>query len=234
MGRQVILHRHCTTPLLRFLANYTHLIISFTELSEVSHPPQLLHFLDHQVKPRHCLHQQRRKCCKWKCLRELQACYGNLAQGWPQGLPLRGLHLFDFFHSSNADESVLTLDKEAPEYFEGFWLLAAAARARTLVVALVLRPRKRRGWDLRAASRSCRASWRWSERITGEHWRCSLMLLASSISALDTSPATRMHGSLKRTRTDVGVLRFQSNHAWRRMILSSIMIRTRVVIRNRN
>lgn len=83
--------------------------------------------------------------------------------------------------------------------------VAAAAIARMLVVALVLGPRKRRGWDFRAASRSCRASCRWSERITGEHWRRFLMLLASSISALCTSLATRVHGSLKRARTDLGV-----------------------------
>lgn len=31
------------------------------------------------------------------------------------------------------------------------------------------------------------------------------MLSASSIRAFDTCPATRMHGSLKRTRTDRGV-----------------------------
>lgn len=69
----------------------------------------------------------------------------------------------------------------------------------------VLGPRKSRGWDFRAVLRSDRDWWRWSERISGEHWRRLLMLSASSLSAFDTSAESRMQGSLKRARTVLGV-----------------------------
>lgn len=79
-----------------------------------------------------------------------------------------------------------------------------------LVAWLVFGPRKRRGWDLRAVLRSWSASWRWSERISGEQWRRFRRLWAISFSALDTSAASRMHGSLKRARTVLGVCSFKN------------------------
>ena len=61
--------------------------------------------------------------------------------------------------------SVLTLDREtaAEECFlSRFWpvVAVAAATANMLVAWFLLEPRKRRGWDLTAVLRSCRASWR--------------------------------------------------------------------------
>lgn len=70
------------------------------------------------------------------------------------------------FQRSNADESVFTVEIEAEELN-----CLAAASAIMLLVALESGPKKSFGWDLRAASRSWSASWRWSERISGEHWR---------------------------------------------------------------
>lgn len=66
-------------------------------------------------------------------------------------------------------------------------------------------PRKSRGWVFSAVFRSCRASWSRSERISGDQFWRFLMLLASSIRTLDTSPASRMHGCLNSRRTDSGV-----------------------------
>lgn len=93
-----------------------------------------------------------------------------------------------FFNSSEAELSVLTLGKAV------FW-------GRRLVVGW----RKRRGWAFKAISRSCRAWWRWSERIEGEQWCRFLMLLASSFRTIETSTARRMQGSLNRARTAFGV-----------------------------
>lgn len=100
----------------------------------------------------------------------------------------------------------------------GFWppLLgtAAAGKARRLLgwgggawlcFWSVVGLRKRRGWDFKAVSRSCKASCRWSERIEGEQRRRFLMLLASSFRAFETSAARQMQGSLNRARTAFGV-----------------------------
>lgn len=98
---------------------------------------------------------------------------------------------------------------EGPKFFSVFRgvVVAAAARpARMLLVDwFVLGPRKRRGWECKAVLRSERDWWRWSERISGEHWRRLLMLSASSMSAFATSAERRMQGSLKRVRTVLGV-----------------------------
>lgn len=98
---------------------------------------------------------------------------------------------------------------EGPKCFLSFCGAVASAAARLarmlLVDWFVLGPRKSRGWDFRAVLRSDRDWWRWSERISGEHWRRLLMLSASSLSAFDTSAESRMQGSLKRARTVLGV-----------------------------
>jgi len=107
------------------------------------------------------------------------------------------------FQSNKAEESVLTLESELFPW-------EAAMVANMLLAWMSLEPKKSRGWDFMAVLRSFNASCRWSERISGEQWRRLLMLLASSISAFDTSAASLMQGSLNRTRTDCGV--------WKRII----------------
>ena len=110
------------------------------------------------------------------------------------------------FHSSNAELSVFTLDKETPlDWSFRCFSACAAAMASMLVAWLLLEPRKSLGWEFMASLRSCKASWRWSESISGEQWQCFLVLSASSISTFDTSPASLMQGSLNRVLTDRGV-----------------------------
>jgi hypothetical protein len=77
--------------------------------------------------------------------------------------------------------------------------------ASMLLAWMSLEPKKSRGCDFMAVLRSCNASRRLSERISGEQWRLLFILLASSISIFDTSAASLMQGSLNRTRTDLGV-----------------------------
>jgi hypothetical protein len=102
------------------------------------------------------------------------------------------------FQSNKAEESVLTLDSE-------LFLSEGVMVVSMLLAWISLEAKKSLGWDFMAVLRSCSASWRWSESISGEQWRRLLMLLASSISTFDTSAASLMHGSLNRTRTDCGV-----------------------------
>jgi len=102
------------------------------------------------------------------------------------------------FQSNKAEESVLTLESE-------FFPWEEAMVASMLLAWMSLEPKKSRGCDFMAVLRSCNASQRLLERISGEQWRLLFMLLASSISTFDTSAASLMQGSLKRTRTDLGV-----------------------------
>lgn len=103
----------------------------------------------------------------------------------------------------------------------------AAAKASMLLLAEppLSEPRKSRGWDLMAVFRSCKASWRWSDRISGEQWRRFLMLLASSISTFETSPAKRLQGSLNRARTDLGVCHNQRHQ----ILVSQILVLSKLI-----
>lgn len=118
------------------------------------------------------------------------------------------------FHSSRAQESVLKLDmatfvgsfvKGNKLGGVGFWLSRVGLR-------------KSRGWDFKAVSRSCNASWRWFERIDGEQWRLFFMLFESSIRTFETSAASRMQGSLNNARTAFGVYMIQEGEQLLRRI----------------
>lgn len=85
------------------------------------------------------------------------------------------------------------------------------SKASVLGTMAGLEQRKRRGWDLMAMSRSCKAPWR-SSAIWGEQWQCFLMESASSVRTFATSSATCWHGCLKKALTDCGVYHSNSKY----------------------
>lgn len=106
---------------------------------------------------------------------------------------------------AEVEETVFWPDDEGLVSFSCFCDSWAAAAAGMSLAFSLLEPRNSLGWDFNAISRSSRALWRWSESASSEHWRRLLTLFASSVNTFETSVARRMHGSLKRDRTDFGV-----------------------------
>lgn len=92
-------------------------------------------------------------------------------------------------HSNAEEESLFVLDTEILESSSCF--------------CSFMEPRKIWGWDFKLLLRLCKASLRLWDSASGENWCLFLMLLASSLSTLDTSSASLMQESLYRARVDL-------------------------------